>query len=66
MTYWDFVKSEARLAPIFFAVFIVVGVFMDMVVWQDPVRWAERLGVSVIMTIIFVLWSARRKMKSSQ
>lgn len=61
MTYWDFVKSEARVAPIFFAVFVGVGVLMDMFVWQDPVNWPERLVVSLIVTVVFVLWTARRK-----
>lgn len=66
MTYWDFVKSEARLAPIFFVVFVGVGVLMDMFVWQDPVNWPERLVVSLIVTVVFVLWTARRKKANAE
>ena len=66
MTYWDYVKAEIRITPVFFAVFLAVGVVLDMFVWQEPVNWVQRVTVSLIVTAFFVLWTARKKMSRSQ
>jgi len=66
MSYWDYVKAEARMGPVFLAVFLGVGVVMDIFVWGQPVNWIERIGVSVIVTIAFVMWTARRKKANSE
>lgn len=65
MSFWDYVRAELKLAPLFLLVFLGIGVAMDTFVWQTPVNWIERGVVSVLVTVVFVLWTARRKKKAS-
>ena len=66
MTYWDFIKAELKSAPLFLAIFLGIGVAMDVIIWEEPVNWVERGVVSVLVTVAFVLWTARRKKANSE
>lgn len=61
MTFSDHLKNELKAAPVFFVVFIGIGVILDMLIWQRPVNWGERIVVAVFVTALFTLWTAWRK-----
>ncbi|WP_417600042.1 hypothetical protein [Pararhodobacter oceanensis] len=66
MSFWDYVRAELKSAPLFLLVFLGIGVAMDTFVWQAPVNWIERGVVSLLVTVVFVLLTARRKKARSE
>ena len=66
MSYGSYLKAELRTSWVFFAVFVAIGIGLDMVVYQRPVDWGQRLIIAVFTTIAFVLFAAWQKMRKAQ
>lgn len=66
MNFTDHLKNELKAAPVFFAVFIGIGVVLDMVIWQRPVDWGTRIVLALVVTGLFTVWTAWRKAGADQ
>jgi len=65
VSYGAFLKAEIRTLWVFFAVFLVVGVALDALVYRAPVDWGARLIVAALASVAYAAVNAWLKMRKA-
>ncbi|MCB1361604.1 MAG: hypothetical protein KDK01_10720 [Rhodobacteraceae bacterium] len=66
MNYGAFFKAELRTLWVFFAVFMVVGIVLDLLVYRVPVAWGSRLAVALLASVVYAAVNAWMKMRKAR
>ncbi|MFN4102248.1 MAG: hypothetical protein ACK4GT_21005 [Pararhodobacter sp.] len=66
MSFGDYLKAELKRAWVFLVVFIGIGVALDVLMHQQPVDWVQRVSVAVLVTALYVVFSAWQKQRRDQ